>query len=420
MKSRKFSSMQIEPVDQIPLDLSSDLALDPKFLSNKTGWWSDFLRKEDPNFQKLEMGKIRVLDLFSSVGGLSLGASVAAGLLGKRTVLEGAADTDKDALTVHRFNFGTRILLNESVRDLVDFRLSATTSSGRSEFRYSSMSGDGEILQSVDLLIGGPPCQGHSTLNNFSRGNDPKNELMLTMPAVAVAMNIPVVVIENVPNVVNDSKNVVQTTTELFQRNGYAVTSGVISANELGWPQTRKRFFMIARLDGKQVDFGAVVNSLRMQPQPLSWVISDLIEKFDPGQGDGVDLFNSVPRLSQDNVRRIKWLFDNDEYDLVNHERPKCHQEGHTYPATYGRMRWDRPAPTITTGFMTPGRGRFVHPLRPRVLTAHEAARVQGFPDWFNFSTPVGDSLTRSNLSKWIGDAVPSVLGAAAVLAALS
>ena len=420
MTAKKMTAKRVDELDQVALDLPTTLELESSFLLDKSSWWSDFLRMEDPNLQNPAKKRVRVLDLFSSVGGLSLGASLAAGLLGMKAVFEGASDTDKDALKVHRFNFGTRNIIHDSVRDLVDFRLSAAASSGRSGFRYCSMTGPGEEIGEVDLLVGGPPCQGHSTLNNVSRGNDPKNELMLTMPAIAVALAIPTVVIENVPNVINDSKNVVQTTIELFQSNGYAVTAGVISASDLGWPQTRKRFFMVARLDGRQVDFGSVVESMRMPNQPLSWAISDLIEKFDPGQGKGVDLFNSVPRLSEENVRRIKWLFDNEQYDLANHERPKCHQDGHTYPATYGRMRWDRPAPTITTGFMTPGRGRFVHPLQPRVLTAHEAARVQGFPDWFDFCSPMGESLTRSHLSKWIGDAVPSVLGAAAIAAALS
>ena len=82
-------------------------------------------------------------------------------------------------------------------------------------------------------------------------------------------------------------------------------------------------------------------------------------------------------------------------------------------------MRWDKPAPTITGGFQTPGRGRFIHPKRRRVLTPHEAARVQGFPDLFDFVSPLGDRLSRSYLSKWIGDAVPSILGTAAVVSAL-
>ncbi|MEL7170124.1 MAG: DNA cytosine methyltransferase, partial [Bacteroidota bacterium] len=68
---------------------------------------------------------------------------------------------------------------------------------------------------------------------------------------------------------------------------------------------------------------------------------------------------------------------------------------------------------------MTPGRGRYVHPTRRRVLTAQEAARLQGFPDAYAFVTDSGDVPSRSKLAKWIGDAVPMPLGYTASLAAL-
>jgi DNA (cytosine-5)-methyltransferase 1 len=72
----------------------------------------------------------------------------------------------------------------------------------------------------------------------------------------------------------------------------------------------------------------------------------------------------------------------------------------------YGRMYPDRPAPTITSGFFTMGQGRFVHPIRRSTLTAHEAARVQFFPDWFDWSCMD----TRAAISKGIGNAVPPKL----------
>jgi DNA (cytosine-5)-methyltransferase 1 len=356
-----------------------------------------------------------VLDLFSSVGGLALGAKFAVELLGDRAVFEAAVDTDNDALLVHEENLLTRTIVNESVRDLVDFRLTEDPRTGKASLRYASTMGPAEEWANVSVLIGGPPCQGHSTLNNRTRSDDPKNQLMLTMPAIAVALGIPSVVIENVPNVINDSKGVVQTTAQLFEAHGYKVTQGVMSASSLGWPQTRKRFFMVARLERKPLDFGAVIGAIRMPAQPIAWALSDLLDvNIDEGS-----LFNSVPKMSADNVRRVRYLFENDVYDLPDAERPKCHQGGHTYPAVYGRMHWDQPAPTITGGFMTPGRGRFIHPLRERVLTPHEAARVQGFPDWFDFEATAGDKLTRAMLGKWIGDAVPSILGTAAVLSSI-
>ena len=123
--------------------------------------------------------------------------------------------------------------------------------------------------------------------------------------------------------------------------------------------------------------------------------------------------------LPPENKRRIDYLFDNDVYDLPNSERPDCHKDGTTYKAVYGRMYGDRPAPTLTTGFLTPGRGRFVHPFEPRVLTLREAARIQGFPSDFRFDTVSVPAPLKAKLVKWIGDAVPMPLGYAASLAVL-
>lgn len=73
----------------------------------------------------------------------------------------------------------------------------------------------------------------------------------------------------------------------------------------------------------------------------------------------------------------------------------------------YGRLHWDRPAPTITRGFYCMCMGRYVHPSQRRTLTAHEAARLQFFPDWFDFS-PAG---SRTKLAIMIGNAVPPKIG---------
>jgi DNA (cytosine-5)-methyltransferase 1 len=72
----------------------------------------------------------------------------------------------------------------------------------------------------------------------------------------------------------------------------------------------------------------------------------------------------------------------------------------------YGRMRYDEPSQTITSGFSSPGQGRYIHPVRPRTLTPHEAARLQFFPDFFDFSMVK----YRSSLATMIGNAVPMKL----------
>ncbi len=133
----------------------------------------------------------------------------------------------------------------------------------------------------------------------------------------------------------------------------------------------------------------------------MDWAISDLTDKASGSP------FCSAAKLSEENLRRIDWLFDNDLHDLPDEHRPDCHRlKDHGYRSVYGRMHADMPAPTITTNFATPGCGRFIHPTRRRTLTCHEAARLQGFPDWFDFAGPA-----RSSLQRMIGNAVPSILG---------
>ena len=83
------------------------------------------------------------------------------------------------------------------------------------------------------------------------------------------------------------------------------------------------------------------------------------------------------------------------------------------------RSALEQPSQTITTGFSTPGRGRYIHPERRRVITAHEAARIQSFPDSFRFVVN-GHDPSRLALTKWIGDAVPPLLGYAATLPLLT
>jgi len=158
-----------------------------------------------------------------------------------------------------------------------------------------------------------------------------------------------------------------------------------------------------------------VVQAAIGEPNPRSiwWAIGDLVNRVadDP----------MVPEvgLSDENRARIDWLFDNDEFNLPPSERPECHQDGTTYNAVYGRLFRDKPAPTITSGFMTPGRGRYIHPTERRTLTPREAARIQGFPDNYVFHPDSSRPSSKAQLGKWIGDAVPMPLGHAAGIAVL-
>lgn len=380
-----------------------------------TGWWDAAIRgpKSVPN---REAPPLRFMDLFSSVGGLSLGAMDAISSVGRKPVPVLAADVDSRALQVYKANIRPREVVADSVRGMLDFRVSGSGEDARFAYR-PSVTDERLAAQStgVDLILAGPPCQGHSSLNNYSRHEDPKNLLYLTVPAAAVALGARHVVIENVPNVVADRHGVVQTTIALLRAEGYQVTYGVLRADRIGWPQTRKRFFLVASRDSAPADLNSLGNSMARKALPVTWLLDDLIDS----PLDDADVMNSVPRLSLDNETRVNWLFDHDVHNLPNEIRPDCHKNGTTYSATYGRMHAEQPAPTITGGFLTPGRGRFVHPLLRRVMTPREAARVQGFPDWFDFVPNANSTPSRTEVSRWIGNAVPSILGYVATLAAV-
>ena len=223
---------------------------------------------------------------------------------------------------------------------------------------------------------------------------------------------------ENVPEVVNDKSDVVNTAKALLKASGYEwIDSGVLATDHLGGAQTRKRYFLIASriaVSEGDVHIKDVASSLKQEPRPLSWAIGDLLHEFTKELG--TTIMNTTPVMSAENAARIKHLFENDLYDLPDAERPDSHKNGHTYPSVYGRMYWTKPSQTITTGFLTPGRGRHIHPIRPRVITPHEAARIQTFPDTFNFVVDAAHPPSRAGLQKWIGDAVPPLLGYAATL----
>lgn len=378
-------------------------------------WWHAYVMGEPIEFPRVTQ-PLRIVDLFCGPGGLSQGVGLAARTLGFGVRHQLAVDVDREALQVYAANHQPKLILNESTASLVSYTLdeqSALTSfHGLPQIRddrVAAMAGD------VDLLIAGPPCQGHSTANSKRRFFDNRNLLYLTVPAIAIALEIPTVIIENVPGVQASQQGVVGLTMKLLEFYGYQVTEGVANAANLGWAQNRRRYFMIASKIAHPLPFKKqVLPALAREPMSISHLLEDLVNCEPTG------FMTESPELSADNTKRINVLHDQGLYDLPdNHRNRRAQEIGTTYRSVYGRMYWDRPAQTITTGFMTPGRGRYVHPIKRRTLLPIEAARLQGFPDSYVFDA-FGQVPSRSSLAKWIGDAVPTPLGFAAGLSALA
>jgi DNA (cytosine-5)-methyltransferase 1 len=344
----------------------------------------------------IDLPEIRIADIFSGCGGMTAGLTEAAARTQTRLRYSLAVDSDAGALELYRNNFSGAVTRASDVGMLFPSHIGASPTA--TERKLLSDVGP------IDVLVGGPPCQGHSDLNNHTRRSDPKNALYLKMARAAEILNPLLIVIENVSSVELDKGGVVQTTRDALEEMGYTVRGKVLDLRRIGVPQRRRRFVMMASkvqsIDLEDILSDAATGLPGHSDRTVRWAIGDLLH------AESEEIFDSASGISADNIKRIGILFKRGIYDLPNKHRPKCHRDGnHSYVSMYGRLRWGRPAQTITTGFGSMGQGRYVHPQRRRTLTPHEAARLQTFPDWFSFR-----GAPRGLLSKVIGNAVPPLL----------
>jgi len=334
---------------------------------------------------------ISIVDLFSGCGGLSLGFAEAARALGSRVEFVFASEIEAEYLDVYRRNLKPRWSSSDPIETLIDGRTGSPLTINEEAVR--------ERIGQIDVLVAGPPCQGHSDLNNYTRRSDPKNNLYERVARAAEVMAPNHVVIENVPGVRHDKTRVMQRTLAALHRLGYSTDVADVLGSAIGVPQARTRTFLVASrsLHIAPGDLQQHLTDLSVAERTVGWAIEDLL------MSTGTSSFDQTSMLSAESKKRVDWLFDNDAFDLPDDLRPDCHRhKNHTYKSVYGRMYWDRPSQTITTGFQVMGQGRFLHPLQRRVITSHEAARLQFIPDYFAFGEP-----SRKALSKMIGNAVP-------------
>lgn len=360
---------------------------------------------------------IRIVDLFCGCGGFSVGVRNAATAVGLRSKVVFAADVDAAPLRVYRRNLRPLRSAQSNVETLLDYTLPprGTEEDFRPESAY--ITHELAVLRdTVDILIAGPPCQGNSNLNNRTRRVDPRNDLYFDAVISGIAIRAKVIAIENVPAVTQARQDVVTRSIRLLESAGYRTldSARVLTASDYGTPQTRRRHFLIAALEGRHMA-SASFESCRVGAISAGRALLDFLD-FQPS----ATTFDRPSALSKENERRVRYLLDRNEYDLPDEERPDCHRtKAHNYGSIYGRIHPDEPAPTITTGFLSPGRGRFTHPFLPRSLTPREGARLQGFGDDFDWHPP-GHTLTRSDYAQMIGSAVPPQLGFVVGMAALS
>ncbi len=272
----------------------------------------------------------------------------------------------------------------------------------------------------VDLVIGGPPCQGFSPLGKMSPADHhaSMNQLWKFYFDVVKWTQPKAFVIENVPEFLK-SHEFLQVK-RIAAKMGYRVASGVLSAEYFGVPQRRRRGFVIGLPDAEPT---LPTPPLFMRPKTVKDALWELRRKpliFELPKTDSILGFPKY-RASQLHIGRNPTAVSlaryrcvppgGNRFDLMR-KRPdltpgcwKRKKSGST--DVFGRLRWDEPALTIRTEFFKPEKGCYLHPEFDRPITHWEAARLQSFPDDYVFCG------SKIGIARQIGNAVPPLLGEA-------
>jgi DNA (cytosine-5)-methyltransferase 1 len=386
------------------------------------------------------MSKKRVVDLFAGAGGFSLGATWAG------CHVEHAIEVDEWACDTLEHNHDGSRVHRARIEQLDD--------------RWIKR----EIDLYPDLVIGGPPCQGFSHAGRPNKDpKDPRNSLFREFVRFVGILEPRCVVMENVPGILRAKTGAGQPVSEIIvdelQRLGYSVTVAVLDAQHFGVPQARRRVLFMGSVDGAPLPpiYTHGETDLLSELKPVMSVgdaIGDLplvdvgfvgptVQYVGPPRNDfqammragaPSELANHIPmRHSARTVARFAAIAPGQSQSDVGEEhapRRRVRPESATV-ATYDqnnrRMYWDRPCHTLAASFYA----NFVHPHLNRNFTPREGARIQTFPDWYEFKgkpTVVSQKLlaregrdAERHLCQYnqIGNAVPPLLGMRVVEAVL-
>ncbi|GAB3358963.1 MULTISPECIES: DNA cytosine methyltransferase [Giesbergeria] len=263
----------------------------------------------------------------------------------------------------------------------------------------------------VRLLAGCAPCQPFSSYANTATVDKAKWRLLCEFARLVSECQPDLVTMENVPRL--QEAEPFQDFLEALQRGNYHVDYAVVSAANYGAPQQRKRLVLVASR------LGPVAVPKPTHEGPEKWVTVRQaighLEKLTDGQASRKDPLHVASTLSELNRARIRASKPGGTWrDWPQHLVAACHQResGKHSAGVYGRMEWDKPAPTMTTLCNGYGNGRFGHPEQNRAITLREAAIFQSFPEDYQF-VPEGGEVTIKSVARLIGNAVPPKLGEA-------
>lgn len=332
---------------------------------------------------------MKVIDFFSGCGGVSEGLRQA----GYDIVL--GVDFDKDASASYQANFPEADFIEADIRkiDILDIVNIVQKSN----------------LKMPLLFAACAPCQPFSSQNKFRTEADERKSLLDETHRFIEALLPEYIVIENVPGMQKVSENQegpYKRFINFLNQLGYSYISFIAKAENYGVPQRRKRFVLIASRLGS-LSIPPATHGKGLKPYAT---VKDYIYNYpvlNAGSICGNDNIHISAKMNDLNINRIKHTPEGgDRRNWPEHLLNNCHKlyKGHT--DTYGRMRWNSLAPTLTTKCNSYSNGRFGHPdiNQNRAISIREASRLQTFPESYKFIGSIG------SMARQIGNAVPCEL----------
>lgn len=335
---------------------------------------SEMSKKTGRHYQKP-----RAVDLFSGCGGMTLGLRQAG-----YTVI-GAVEIDSLAVRTYEANHKGVEVRHEDIRNV-----------NASEFKAEL----GLKTNDLDLLVACPPCQGYSsvrTRNGSLEVSDPRNDLIFEVTRFVRELRPKAVMLENVPALATDHR-MEQFCSQLYEM-GYQPTIMIVDAAKFGVPQRRRRMVLIA-INGVSATFP--------EPSDETLTVRHAIGSLPTPKNSR----DRLHRLKESHNHKVTEIIANIPHDggsrsaLREELQLECHKNSTGFKDVYGRMAWDKPAPTITGGCFNPSKGRFLHPDQNRAISMREAALLQGFPRRYRFCLDRG----KIAAAEMIGNALPPEL----------
>jgi len=323
------------------------------------------------------MAAPRAIDLFSGCGGMTVGLKQA----GFQVI--GAVEINELAARTYGINHPGVHVWNSDIRNI-----SGLTIKRRLGLRA------GEL----ELVAGCPPCQGFSRMRTLNGGKarviDDRNDLVFDFLRIVDQLRPKAVLMENVPGLERNHR-FARFFEELLLL-GYIPNHAVLDAARFGVPQRRERLIVLCGM-GMPIAFARDAKARR--------TVRDAIAGL-PSAGSSGDpahdiLENRAPRIA----RMIALVPRNggSRRDLPSKFTLPCHRRFDGFADVYGRMSWNEVSPTITSGFVNPSKGRFLHPTKNRTITVREGALLQTFPHNYWFPMDAG----KYPVAEMIGNAIP-------------